>query len=111
MRSPGTAAEPGRSGREGAGERTVLLAAVVSPDGVRFTAAAVDRASLYQRLSAYVDAHASRQLWAEDAVVARLERERGDHEAAVTHYFASVGRRWDVEWLVFSEVSVPTAAD
>ena len=92
-------------------ERTILLAAVVSPDGVRFTAAAADRASLYERLSAYVAEHAARQLWAEDAVIARLEQHRGDHQAAVTHYFASVGRRWDLEWLVVSEVSVPDLAD
>jgi hypothetical protein len=38
-------------------------------------------------------------------VTAALQAIAGDLDAAITHYFATVGRRWDEEWLVTAAIT------
>ena len=80
------------------------IAAVAAPDGIRFTTTAETRDELVSRLADYVRENARVQLWPGDALRVRAFLHLGDLEAAVAHYFARVGERWDEEWLVAAQV-------
>ena len=80
------------------------VAAVAAPDGIRFAAGAATRDELVDRLAEYVRDNARVQLWPADALRVRALLHLGDLEAAVAHYFARVGERWDEEWLVAAQV-------
>lgn len=81
------------------------VAAVAALDGIRFTAAAPTRDELVRRLAEYVRENARVQLWPADALRVRALLHLGEIEAAVAHYFARVGGRWDEEWLVAAQVA------
>ena len=76
------------------------VAAVHAPDGVRFATAAATRGELVSDLAEYVRDNARVQLWPADALRVRALLHLGELEAAVAHYFARVGERWDEEWLI-----------
>ena len=78
----------------------VMMAVVHTRDRVRFTAFASRRDELIERIARYVRESAADVLWADDAESVRDFLAAGDLHGAITHYFATVGRRWDEEWLV-----------
>jgi hypothetical protein len=86
--------------------RTLHVAVVYGPNDVRHVTAAATRAALALRLADYVRRHAGNQLWPGDARRLRRLLAARRFEAAVEHYFASVGRRWDEERLVVEAVDV-----
>lgn len=86
---------PGATGRG-----TLHVAVVCAPDGVRLAVACRTPDALVRRLSRYALEHAARQLWPDDAERVRLLVQTGKLEAAIGHYFARVGERWDEERLV-----------
>jgi hypothetical protein len=69
--------------------------------------AATSEQDLAAQLASYVRQHSPHQLVERDA--ARLEQllSVGSMSDAVDFYFASVGRRWDLERLVTTRVDVP----
>jgi hypothetical protein len=75
------------------------VAVVLAADGVRFVASGHSRDALRARLAEYVASNAER-LWSADEARVRRLLALGDADAAVAHYFATVGARWDEEWLV-----------
>lgn len=83
---------------------SLLVAVVHTRDAVRFVTATTVRAELVRRLAGYVAERAPTTLHEADA--ARLDAllAGGEAEAAVAHYFDTVGRRWDEEWLVTTDV-------
>jgi hypothetical protein len=76
------------------------VAVVHSADGPSFTTVAASRASLIERLAAYVHDHAEDRLWPGDAARVCTLLESDAAEAAIEFYFDRVGSRWDDEWLV-----------
>ena len=80
------------------------VAVVHGPNDVRYVTAAATRAALSERLADYVRRHAGSQLWPGDARRLRRLLRACRFEAAVEHYFASVGGRWDEERLVIEAV-------
>jgi hypothetical protein len=95
-------------------ETTSLHVAVVwSIDGPRLLTLAHSRDQLLERVAGYVAARAPDRLHPEDAAQVGEHLERGDHERAASHYFDTVGRRWDEERLhlyVVSPADAPTNA-
>ncbi len=89
-----------------AGPEQMHVAVVHSADAVKLVAACVSRRGLTQRLAEYVRERAPHQLWPEDAGRLLGLLSGGDVGAAVELYFASVGERWDPEWLVVDLVEV-----
>ena len=81
------------------GEGRVYVGVVHAADGVRFVAAGASRAALGVRLAEYVQRQAFARLESHDAVSLHRLLERGETEAAIERYFASVAKRWDEEWL------------
>jgi hypothetical protein len=75
------------------------VAVVLAADGVRFVASGHSRDALRAQLAEYVASNVER-LWAADGTRVRRLLARGDADAAVAHYFATVGSRWDEEWLM-----------
>lgn len=94
---------PGLASHECA-EQTLYVAIVYAVNDVRFITAAMSRGALAVRLAGYVRQHAGNQLWPDAAgrVYSLLAERRFD--AAVEHYFATVGGRWDEERLVIEAV-------
>jgi hypothetical protein len=90
----------------GYGVRTLHVAVVYVLNEVRYVTAAATRAALAVRLAAYVRRHAGAQLWPDDARRLRRLLAARRFEAAVEHYFASVGDRWDEERLVIEAVDM-----
>jgi len=88
------------------GGPTLHVAVVYGVNDVRHIAAAESRAALAVKLADYARRNAVNQLWPGDA--RRLLRllAAGRFEAAVEHYFASVGGRWDEERLVIEAVGL-----
>lgn len=82
------------------------VAVVHTADAVRLVAACLSRGGLTRRLAEYVRERAPHQLWPEDAGRLLGLLAGGDAGAAVELYFASVGERWDPEWLVVDTVPV-----
>ena len=86
-----------------------FVAVIHESDHVLFTASTLTRAALIEAIAEYVARNANFLLWAPDARrVHRLLR-AGQAEAAVEHYFACVGDRWDNQWLVTTAVSASGA--
>jgi hypothetical protein len=85
-------------------------AIVCAADGVRFLAIGPSRASLLARLAQYVEEQAPRKLGPVEATQVHQLLGSGALEVAVDLYFASVGGRWDEEWLHHEEIAL-TAAD
>ena len=83
----------------------VMMAVVHTRDRVRFMAFASRRDELIERIACYVRESAADVLWAHDAASVRDFLDAGDLDAAITHYFATVGRRWDEEWLVTAAIT------
>ena len=88
------------------GGRILHVAVVYGPGDVRHVAAAESRAALAVRLADYVRQHAGNQLWPADARRLRRLLAARRFEAAVEHYFTSVGGRWDEERLVIRTVEL-----
>ncbi|HEX8274536.1 MAG TPA: hypothetical protein VF615_18010 [Longimicrobiaceae bacterium] len=82
------------------------VAVVHTADAVRLVAACLSRGGLTHRLAEYVRERAPHQLWPDDAGRLLGLLAGGDAGAAVELYFASVGERWDPEWLVVDTVPV-----
>ena len=91
--------------RAQAAPEEVMMAVVHTRDRVRFTAFASRRDELIERIARYVRESAADVLWAHDAASVRDFLAAGDLDAAITHYFATVGRRWDEEWLVTAAIT------
>ena len=103
----GMATERDRSAGPHTGERAtsdVLVAVVYGVRRINFITAASDEDELFGRLARYVDEWSELQLYPSDAGRVRELLETGDASAAVRHYFASAGRRWDREDLVVRRV-------
>ena len=92
----------------GYGGRTLHVAVVYGSNEVRYVTAAATRAALALKLADYVRRHAGNQLWPGDARRLRRLLAARRFEAAVEHYFASVGGRWDEERLVIEAVDMGT---
>jgi hypothetical protein len=92
--------------RQEDGGRILHVAVVYGPSDVRHVTAAESRAALTVRLADYARRHAGNQLWPVDARRLRRLLAARRFEAAVEHYFASVGGRWDEEWLVIKTVDL-----
>jgi hypothetical protein len=88
------------------GEQTLHVAVVYGVNEVRYLTAAASRAALAVRLAAYVRQHAANQLWPVDARRLRRLLAARQYEAAVEHYFASVGGRWDEERLMIKAIDM-----
>ncbi len=83
----------------------LLRAAVVlDADGARFVAVGHSRPALLRQLADYVAANLTR-LWPDDASRVRRLLARGAAGAALRHYLAAVGRRWDAEWVELHPVA------
>ncbi|HEX8146934.1 MAG TPA: hypothetical protein VF591_07125 [Pyrinomonadaceae bacterium] len=93
------------------GGRTLHVAVVYGSNEVRYVTAAATRAALAARLADYVRRHAGNQLWPGDARRLRRLLAARRFEAAVEHYFASVGGRWDEERLVVEAVDMGSRTD
>jgi hypothetical protein len=76
-----------------------LVAVVCGPDGVRYTASGADQPEVVSRLLAYVGERCEDVLWPSDAREVRRLIAAGQDQDAVELYFATVGERWDAEWL------------
>lgn len=87
------------------------LAVVGAVDGVRFLATAPCPADLWPRVAAYVAEQAPRKLWPGDAERIRVLLSRGELEMAIERYFASVGDRWDEEWLHTENITLEERHD
>lgn len=70
---------------------------------IRFVTAASSRAGLSKRLAAYLRRRAGDRLWASDARRLRWLCAAKQFDGAVELYFASVGERWDEEWLLIEQ--------
>jgi hypothetical protein len=87
------------------GGPATFVAVVHDSDRVVFSASTLTRASLIEAITEFVACNAHVLLWPTDSThVQRLLR-TGQAEAAIDHYFACVGDRWDKQWLVTSAVS------
>ncbi len=84
-------------------EQTLHVAVVHTVGVVRLITAASSRAALTKRLADYARQHAGNQLWARDARRLRRLCAAKQFDQAIELYFASVGERWDEEWLVIEE--------
>ena len=95
-----------RSGRVSSdrGRGELLVAVVHTPDRVRLVAVSSDREELVRELADYVRRRGPNELWPDDAARLGALLDGGDAEAAIAHYFATVGQRWDAEWLVITSV-------
>ena len=96
--------------RSGAPKR-LLVAVVHTTDEVRFVAASPSRDELVRQLAAYVRQSAPHTLRTGDAAHVGALLGAGKLDAAITHYFSTVGRRWDEEWLVTTNVRSGAVAD
>jgi len=90
----------GDGGQPGGRLGDLLVAVVHTADAVRLVATAASRGELVRRLAGHVRRCGPDELWAGDWARARALLGGGELEAAVAHYFAKVGQRWDKEWLV-----------
>lgn len=82
-----------------AAQLSSMTAVVRAADGVRFVATADSRSALTRRLAEYVRERAPLTLWPIQAAEVRALLEEDEPDAAVARYFATVGDRWDEEWL------------
>ena len=101
----------GDGGEPGDGPGALFVAVVHTIDTVRFVAVSTLRAELLRQLAHYAAQRGPDALRAADADRLRALLADGEPEAAVAHYFATVGQRWDEEWLVTARVDVDALAD
>ena len=85
-------------------ELTLHVAVVHTAGAISFVTAASSRAGLSKRLADYVRRRAGERLWAGDARRLRRLCAAKQFDRAVELYFASVGERWDEEWLVIEQL-------
>jgi hypothetical protein len=83
-------------------------AIVFAADGVRWVTVAPSRPALVSRVAGYVREQAPGKLWPEVAFRVHQMLRRNALEAAIELYFASVGDRWDTEWLHTEEIELDT---
>lgn len=93
------------------GGLTLHVAVVYGVNDVRHVTAATSRAALAVKLADYVLRHARNQLWPRDTRRLRRLLAARRFEAAVEHYFSSVGGRWDEERLVVEAVDLDPRPD
>jgi len=77
-----------------------FVAVVHTPERVRFIAAEVQPERLEHRVAQYVSENAPHVLCPIDAEIVRTFLAANRCQSAIEHYFATVGQRWDKEWLV-----------
>jgi len=80
--------------------RAVYTAIVHDATCVLFTAVAGTRTALIEQVAEYVRRSAYDLLWGADSVHVETLIRTGQPEAAIEHYFACVGQRWDDQWLI-----------
>lgn len=80
-------------------QRMVFGAAVNGPDGLAFIAQAPTEAERTGALVTYTLERCDYTLRPEDAARVRALVDGGRALEAIVAYFASVGKRWDAEWL------------
>lgn len=85
------------------------VATVTSADGIRFVAAEPTAERLARQLARYVRVNAPHALASEDAQSVERALAAGRDADAVERYFATVGRRWDQEFLFRTSVEVELA--
>ena len=95
----------GAGAQPGGGRGDVFVAVVHTIDSICFVAASTLRDELLRQLAGYVRQRAPEALWAAGAARVHALLDAGELEAAIDHYFATVGQRWDEEWLVTGSVS------
>lgn len=74
-------------------------AAVFTQEGVQLVTAGRTREALMRSLARYVERQATTMLWPEDALRLRGLLAGGQAAEAVALYFATVGERWEREFL------------
>ena len=79
--------------------RASHTATVYGLDGVLFAASADAPSGLTAQIVDYIRVRCDDVLWPTDAAAVRAHIDHDDAEAAIATYFASVGERWDAEWL------------
>lgn len=79
---------------------SLFVAIVHKPGAVELIAVSSRREAVLCRLAQYVYERAAHTLWASDAARVESLLASNEQQAAVDHYFATVGQRWDSEWLV-----------
>ena len=80
--------------------RALFTAIVHDATCVLFTAVADTRAALIEQVAEYVRRSANDLLWGADSFRVETLIHTGQPEAAIEHYFACVGQRWDDQWLI-----------
>jgi hypothetical protein len=70
---------------------------VHTPEAVQLVAASSDYEVIVRRLARYVRRRAPHALWDADAAAVRHLLTCNQWRAAIDHYFAAVGQRWDAE--------------
>jgi hypothetical protein len=83
------------------------VAVVHDGSAIYFVTAAPSREELSGRLLRYVREQAPLQLWDQDAARVAELAEQGQPDAALEHYFQTVGARWDRERLFTAVVPPP----
>lgn len=91
--------------RDNSREADSLHVAVVhSGDEICFVTAASSADALARRIADYVRDRAAHRLWPDDARAVEELLGMGLLREAASHYFGTVGRRWDNERLVVTAV-------
>ena len=88
---------------------SALVAVVHTVDSIRFIATSTCRQELVQQMARYTSDNAPDRLWPDDSARVADLVARGAPEAAIAHYFDTVGRRWDSEWLVTTNFTMETS--
>ena len=85
---------------------SLFVAIVHRPETVELIAVSSHQDAVLCRLAQYVYERAAHTLWERDAVRVETLLASDDKQAAIDHYFATVGQRWDKEWLVTKQALV-----
>ena len=80
--------------------RAVYTAIIHDATCVLFTAVAGTRTALIEQVAEYVRRSANDLLWSADSFRVETLIHTSQPEAAIEHYFACVGQRWDDQWLI-----------
>jgi hypothetical protein len=84
---------------------SLFVAIVHRPETVELIAVSSHQEAVLRRLAQYVYERAAQVLWASDAARVESLLESNEKQAAIDYYFATVGQRWDKEWLVTRRAS------
>ena len=90
---------------------TSYVAIVHDAESVLFVAIGVDRAAVSAAMATYLNERCLETLWPADASEVRDLVRAQMYVAAIETYFASVGRRWDPEFLSITSVPCHGASD